>query len=57
MQIPVSFLEPTPKHVIKVGLVNEEKWALPFSEVHGLRVQNKILKLLALKTDTKQENT
>lgn len=57
MQTFVSFLEPTAKHIIKVGLVNEEKWALPFLEVQDLRVQNKILTVLALKTDMKQENT
>lgn len=57
MQTSVSFLEPIAKHIIKVGLVNKEKWALPFLEVQGLRVQNKILTVLALKTDMKQENT
>jgi len=45
MQIPVSFFELTAKHVIKVGLVNEEKRAL--QRVQGLRVQNKILQLSA----------
>lgn len=57
MQISISFLEPTANHIIKVGLVNKEKYVSSFSEVQRLRVQNKILKLLAWKADRKQENT